>query len=301
MEAIVQQVSGSDVLNSTDVFWPGRSLATDCGLSEIPIARVKNATPGWYVSAIAQRMAGCSSDTPQYWAEQIAQRLAQTIYCNNHLPYSPVTALFSKEKLNNLDQVLQEMWNLSSVWVVSTGWVHWQLRSQGLALWLQTAVELLPLCASQPLMSISSADVVPFNLLYVYLRCQSLLMLAEREGLLSWVMSDLSSTGKTIAEPFPWFDALPQLEPPDWQLLQQLIVILDDLPSQSACSLSHVCKLLLVLAQQFEVFYAQSAIWGTSKLHFSLAQARLGLIWVTYSLLHVVLIQPLGLHLPASL
>ena len=86
----------------------------------------------------------------------------------------------------------------------------------------------------------------------------------------------------------------------EYQLLSQMIEIVDNL--EKDLGVNRWEKLAIQLSDRFQEFYRHCRIWGEVKRDIpELAQARLGLIWITRSLLHFLLQEKLGVEAPLEL
>jgi arginyl-tRNA synthetase len=213
-----------------------------------------------------------------------------------------------------------------AVAAVSPGWLHFQLTETGKANWLQFLTQLpascrtpnrvsidrfgngavgqasrLPLQESQPQAPFDPACLFPVQ--YAGARCCSLLRLAHRDGLLAlaqphWLV--------IAPAPFPWLDTeahpgtgaitLRLAHPAERRLISQLVAALDASETPADC-----LKFATAVSQAFENFYSACRIWGEVKTESpKLAQARLGLIVATLSVLRLLLYR-LGVPAPDEL
>ncbi|MFM6209829.1 DALR anticodon-binding domain-containing protein, partial [Planktothrix sp.] len=161
--------------------------------------------------------------------------------------------------------------------------------------WVQTSLQNLEISWEQ------------FQIQYSHARCCSLLRLAEREHLITLakpnLMTESSITMGSISSPIPWLNHQNQLQftqSYDYQLLTQLVVIIDALILFSATS--NWLKLAVQLSDSFQQFYRYCRIWGEVKQNTpELAQARLGLVSITQFLLRILLEEKLGIMAPEEL
>ena len=200
-----------------------------------------------------------------------------------------------------------------AVAAVPPGWLHFQLTEPGKANWLQfltqlpascrtpNRVSIEPLQKSQPQLSFDPASL--FTAQYASARCSSLLRLAHRDGLLALAQPDWHVIAPA---PFPWLDTeahpgtgaitLRLAHPAERRLISQLVAALDTSETPADCQ-----KLATAVSQAFENFHSACRIWGEVKTESpKLAQARLGLILATLSVLRLLL-YPLGVPVPDEL
>jgi arginyl-tRNA synthetase len=153
-----------------------------------------------------------------------------------------------------------------------------------------------------------------FLIQYAHARCCSLLRLAHREGMIT-----LSDPHPELCSPFwhllapspiPWLnaEAFPSpavrlVHPAEWGLISQLVDTLDALSLPPADQrLTEWLKLATALSAAFESFYSACRLWGEVKTETpQLAQARLGLILATQSVLRLLLQDLFGVCAPMEL
>ncbi len=209
-----------------------------------------------------------------------------------------------------------------AVAAVPPGWLHFQLTEPGKANWLQFLTQLpascrtpnrvsidrfgnevvgqagrLPLQGSQPQAPFDPASLFPVQ--YASARCCSLLRLAHRDGLLALAQPHWHVIAPA---PFPWLDTeahaitLRLAHPAERRLISQLVAALDASETPADC-----LKLATAVSQAFENFYSACRIWGEVKTESpKLAQARLGLLMATLSVLRLLLYR-LGVPAPDEL
>ncbi|MCU0518802.1 MAG: DALR anticodon-binding domain-containing protein [Oscillatoria sp. Prado101] len=255
----------------------GTAPATVESLKAIPLHRPKDLTPILYISALPLSMAK-SCHRP---ATDIATELAA------HLQ--------GKTPANASDAGQLEI----AVAAIPPGWLHFQLTEPSLANWLQFLTQLpvlgeLPPPQSPPQLSLEPASLWPAQ--YASARCCSLLRLAHREGLLALAQPHWHAIAPA---PFPWLDTgagtgtLRLAHPAERRLISQLVTALDTCETPADC-----LKQATALSQAFENFHSACRIWGEVKTESpKLAQARLGLILATVSVLRLLLSR-LGLPAP---
>jgi len=224
--------------------------------------------------------------------------------------------------------------------VVSPGLIHLQLSDLGISAWLQRLVEdgkskvksqkskenwslvishcslvILPHSPTPPL---SHSPTLPlphpkshiFAVQYAHARCCSLLRLAHREGAIALVEPDPDSSPAywclVSPNPIPWLTSdkkLRLVHPAERALISYLFALVDNIycPHPSGREINWE-KTALALSDLFETFYSRCRIWGeVKKEDLCLAQARLGLLVVTQTLLRLVLQDFLGVFAPLEL
>lgn len=192
-----------------------------------------------------------------------------------------------------------------TVQVVPPGWIYLELTQSYLANLLQHLTQAPPLLKRQG----GFGDLGDnFELQYAHARCCSILQLAHKEELihLQRADSDTKSALWLLVTPNPigWLNFEHFFcHPAQWALISQLLGILDDLycPSPSRQPINWH-KAALNLSQAFQTFYSQCRIWGEVKSqNLQLAQARLGLVLITQSILRLLLQDQLGIIAPSEL
>ena len=289
----------------------------DCGTGILPVLengaifplnRAKNSTRVLYVSAIALKLAKTWQQTPQAIAAQLIETL-EPLCCPNF-----------------------------AVKVVPGGIIELELTDAGLGFWLQRLAQTkLPVPESPILSPVVCADRL-FPIQYSHARCCSLLRMAHRDRLISIAQPDVATAPQiwslTAPNPIPWLDKGDQLRlvhPAERNLISQLIAVLDNLapilgnctqekpvPTQNNIVGTRHCRLLYhsgatgidinylkianSLSVAFQTFYSQCRIWGEVKIETpKLAQARLGLVLATQSLLRFILEELLSAVAPLEL
>ena len=262
-----------------------RSVLT--GLKSPPLKRIQQQQRVLYVSAIALQL----SSVLKLPAMDIAHALAELV-CH---------------QTNGQDFTVQ---------VAPPGWIYLELTESYLAAWLQhltqapLQLELSELGElrrkSNPK---SKIELSLFAVQYAHARCCSLLQLAHREELISLKSTDSahSSALWLAVTPLPilWLNGEQKLclcHSGEWGLINQLWAILDELycpnPSRQPPNWH---KAALSLSQAFQTFYSYCRIWGEVKSqNLPLAQARLGLVLITQSVLRLLLQSKLGVVAPSE-
>ncbi|MEH1828150.1 MAG: DALR anticodon-binding domain-containing protein [Nostoc sp.] len=218
-----------------------------------------------------------------------------------------------------------------SIQVVPPGWIHFELTHSTLATWLQSLVEgslgvwgkqgsreqgaggkevifNSPPCPLRP----APVPFVPnpqFAVQYAHARCCSLVLLAHREGLIK-LRESVPNTSPDFWDvispnPIPWLncDGTLRLNHPDERrLIDELIQVVDNIECPDVGGSVKWEKVALNLSQAFEKFWSNCRIWGEVKITSpELAQARLGLLMATQSVLRYVLEENLGVFAPLEL
>ncbi|MBC6431604.1 glutamate acetyltransferase [Nostoc sp. HG1] len=208
-----------------------------------------------------------------------------------------------------------------SIQIVPPGWIHFELTNSTLATWLQSLVvgslggqgagedegdEANNQCqcpnAQCPMPNL-------FAVQYVHARCCSLVLLAHREGLIKLrepVPNNSPAFWSVISpNPLPWLncDGTLRLNHPDERrLIGELIQVIDNIECHDVKGSVKWEKVALSLSQAFEKFWSNCRIWGEVKTTSpELAQARLGLLMATQSVLRFVLEENLGVFAPLEL
>ncbi len=122
-----------------------------------------------------------------------------------------------------------------------------------------------------------------FTAQYVHARCCSLVRLARQE--------EFMSSSRYI----PWLDADEKLrltQEHSLELIAELVKVVDNLEFYSVVKLE---KAALKLSLAFDRFWSHCRILGEMKTSPELAQARLGLVMATQSILRFLLEDKLGL------
>ncbi|MEH2084573.1 MAG: DALR anticodon-binding domain-containing protein [Nostoc sp.] len=220
--------------------------------------------------------------------------------------------------------------DIFSIQVVPPGWIYFELTHSTLATWLQSLVvgslgrageqgagsreqkeDSSPLHPS-PCPSASSQCPMPNSLFaveYAHARCCSLVLLAHREGLIK-LREPVPNTSPAFWDvispnPLPWLNcdgALRFNHPDEHRLIGELIQVIDNIECPDVSGSVKWEKVALNLSQAFEKFWSNCRIWGEIKIMSpELAQARLGLLMATQSVLRFVLEENLGVFAPLEL
>jgi arginyl-tRNA synthetase len=262
-----------------------RSVLT--GLKSPALKRIQQQQRVLYVSAIALQL----SSVLKLPAMDIAHALAELV-CH---------------QTNGQDFTVQ---------VAPPGWIYLELTESYLAAWLQhltqAPLQLEPREVGELRRKSNPKSKIELSLFavqYAHARCCSLLQLAQREELISLKSTDSAhSSALWLAVtplPIPWLNQEQKLclcHSGEWGLINQLWAILDELycpyPSRQPPNWH---KAALSLSQAFQTFYSYCRIWGEVKSqNLPLAQARLGLVLITQSVLRLLLQSKLGVVAPSE-
>ncbi|MGB3207584.1 MAG: hypothetical protein WBB28_21585 [Crinalium sp.] len=265
----------------------------ESNIKNIPLQRIHDEEKVIYGSAIALKLASQYKLAPVEIATQLATYLETTIDYNSNAK----TLNFFTEVSNN-------------------GWIYFYLTNSSIAVWLQHLLEIpetlfhnFKISESKNIELKRSCSF--FQIQYTHARCCSLLRLGEQEGLIK-ISTDNHQGKFYIVEPkpIPWLKsglvaevfgsptpALPVSRGMELcsslHLIEQLLDLLDELsgtklvPPQKTTS--RLLKLTRSLSEAMINFDRTYRILGQVKTHPQLAQARLGLVAVTQSLLQLML------------
>lgn len=225
-----------------------------------------------------------------------------------------------------------------SIEIVPPGWIHFELTHSTLATWLQSLavgglkgegkeviLNSLPCPLSPnphsvgapsppaPLPFVPNAQYPMSNSLfavqYAHARCCSLVLLGYREGLIK-LKEPVSNTSPAFWDvislnPLPWLNCDGRLRlnhPDEHHLIAELVQVVDNIECPDVKSSVKWEKVALSLSQAFENFWSNCRIWGKVKINSpELAQARLGLLMATQSVLRFVLEEKLSIFAPLEL
>ncbi|WP_339406374.1 DALR anticodon-binding domain-containing protein [Nodularia sp. LEGE 04288] len=200
-----------------------------------------------------------------------------------------------------------------SVQIVPPGSIYLELTHPFLATWLQS---LVVRNIGEDWETGTRKITVPnpsrlFVIQYAHARCYSLLLLAHREGLIKLrePMPDISENSALAhlasAQQIPWLNDDQKLRlshPAEGRLIAELVQVIDNLDCPDLSGAVNWEKVALDLSQAFEAFWSQCRIWGKVKISApELAQARLGLVIATQSVLRCLLVDKLGAFAPLEL
>lgn len=199
------------------------------------------------------------------------------------------------------------------VTIVPPGWIYLELSYPFLATWLQSLlvtnvkgegeIEARKITIQNPARL--------FAIQYTHARCSSLVQLAGRDGLIKLreVSPDISKSAAldylVSEEQIPWLNDQQKLRlnhPAEGRLIAELVQVIDYLESPDLNDAVNWEKVALDLSQAFEAFWSQCRIWGKVKISApELAQARVGLMIATQSVLRCLLVDKLGTSAPLEL
>ncbi len=209
-----------------------------------------------------------------------------------------------------------------SIQIVPPGWIHFELTHSTLENWLQSLVVGSSGKAGEQgnrekraggdEETIDAQCPMPnslFSVQYAHARCCSLVLLAHREGLIKLTepVPNISPAfwSVIVPNPMPWLnrDGTLRLNHPDERrLIGELIQVVDNIECPDVSGSVKWEKVALNLSQAFEKFWSNCRIWGEVKITSpELAQARIGLLMATQSVLRFVLEENLGVFAPLEL
>ena len=278
----IQQLLVSRLQAALDLYIPD-SLVLNQLKSHHFWRRVKENQRFLYVCAIALQL----SQAQNIPAVEIAGAIANHFHQINH-------------RINTANEP-----NLT-VQVLPSGWLQLELTETTIAAWLQHFSQVQSQISTgesprSPLTSHSfDLTLSPTSLFAVqsaHARCCSLLQLAQRTELITLRQPESASNPAMLIAlpyPIPWLNSEAKLHlvhPTERALIALLIDSIDQLycplPARRSANWQ---RILLDLSQAFQQFHRHCRIWGEVKRDTpQLAQARLGLVLVTQSLLRLVL------------
>jgi hypothetical protein len=148
-----------------------------------------------------------------------------------------------------------------------------------------------------------------FAVQHAHARCCSLVLLAHREGLIK-LRQPVTNTSQGFWDvispnPLPWLNGDETLRlnhSDELCLISELIQVVDNIEYPDISGSVKWEKVALSLSQAFDNFWCNCRIWGEVKITLpELAQARLGLLMATQSVLRHVLEENLGVIAPLEL
>lgn len=198
-----------------------------------------------------------------------------------------------------------------TVQVIPPGWLYLELTQPYLAAMLQHLIAAPPqLEKLEGLKTVGKEGETGgenFAFQYAHARCCSLLQMAHRQGLITLKPINAPSSSAlwllVTPLPVPWFnEQICFFHPDEWSLISELVAILDELYCPfSSRHPPKWDKATLKLSQAFQTFLCHCRIWGEVKSqNLPLAQARLGLILITQSVLRLLLQDKLGIVAPSE-
>lgn len=249
----------------------------------MPLHRIQEIKKVIYISAIALKLQKAQQKYPMEIAEAIASYIDPPANFTIHL--------------------------------LPPGWIQFHLNESELAIWLQhlnqwqsqtkTTEKLRNTQNRQHLYSANDLFLVQ----YAHARCCSLLRLADRSGAIALsepLSAEIPDMRIISPNPIPWLNARNQLRLvhiSERTLISQLVTTLDTLSGFTReTSPTQVVKLATGLSQNFLTFHRANRIWGEIKTaNLALAQARLGLISSTQTVLKLLLEVCLGVFAPTEM
>ncbi len=242
----------------------------------------------------------------------VALRLAKS---HNSVPWEIANAIASHIADNCGEALL--------VQIVAPGLIHIELTHDLLAAWLQSvavgesksSLNFIGIKSPLPDKGERVKSHNPsrlFSIQYAHARCYSLILLAHREGLIK-LQEPLSANSESwhlgslvVTEALPWLNSddrqLRLHHLAESHLIMQLVKAVDELECAEDAGSVNWEKIGWDLSQAFEAFWCQCRIWGEVKTNSpELAQARLGLIMATQSVLRFLLIVKLRIVAPVDL
>ncbi|MDZ8237718.1 MAG: DALR anticodon-binding domain-containing protein [Nostoc sp. ChiQUE01a] len=220
-----------------------------------------------------------------------------------------------------------------NVQIVPPGWIHFELIDSALAAWLQSLAGGKGELGSEGAAEIGGERItdaqyfsmrgrangyaqykcpIPhalFPVQYAHARCCSLVLLAHREGLIE-LREPLANSSPNFwsvisPNPIPWLNCDGRLRlnhPDERRLISELVGMVDNIECPHVNGSVKWEKAALNLSQAFENFWCNCRIWGEVKIVSpELAQARLGLLMATQSVLKFVLEENLKIFAPLQL
>jgi arginyl-tRNA synthetase len=148
-----------------------------------------------------------------------------------------------------------------------------------------------------------------FAVQYAHARCCSLILLAHQEGLIK-LREPVPNTSPAFwslisSNPIPWLNCDGKLSlnhPDERRLIAELVQVVDNMKCPDMSSCLNLTKAALNLSRAFENFWCNCRIWGEVKItSLELAQARIGLIMATQSVLKFLLEDKLEVFAPLEL
>ncbi|MDJ0556382.1 MAG: DALR anticodon-binding domain-containing protein [Microcoleaceae cyanobacterium MO_207.B10] len=189
--------------------------------------------------------------------------------------------------------------------LISSGIIFFKITDLSIAKWLDdlSSADLIIGPENLPV-SINSRSVTSttlFNIQYSHARCCSLLRMGESDRLITVTLKPENETQNSI----PWQQENEKLQfsnDAEYELIYQIAFTLDRIycisESQKVVTWEKVAN---KLSAAFQNFYSGCRIWGEVKVETpKLAQARLGLVLVTRSILRFLLEKRLSSEAPVE-
>lgn len=194
-----------------------------------------------------------------------------------------------------------------SVEVMAPGWIDFHVTEVGLGSWLKHLTCGNSFRLHSPLDRLDDRQGI-LGVQYAHARCCALLRLADQEGLIQLkTLPALLSVPVLLClepDPWPWFDELGALrltEPVEQRLIKELVIAVDAVAESQKHSGIDFKKRAMMVATAFEQFYRLCRIWGEVKRETpKLAQARLGLVLSTQTVLRILLQEGCRVNAPVE-
>lgn len=183
-----------------------------------------------------------------------------------------------------------------AVAVLKPGWIDFsicdrkmsrQSQNRNLLIWLDLLVANIVERGDRKVLKQDKKLDILFPLKYISDRCNSLLSLGEREGLINLKIEILATSRWQITQPFPlnWCDYQGNfclVKPQEWDLLRQICLMLDYLAENKEYKLEHWLQFVKSFSAVWLRFISSCPFCGEiARQNPQLAIARLGLIALT--------------------
>ncbi|MEA5502571.1 glutamate acetyltransferase [Halotia wernerae UHCC 0503] len=275
----IKQLIHSQIINAVSIYtYNQKNLYI--GNKKIPLYKGRDNSRILYISGIALQVSKSHNQQPMEVANAISSYLSKT--CSS----------------------------VFSIQIVPPGWIHLELSPPFVAAWLESlAMGSLREGGNTKEQKSREESLISnvqihnparlFAIQYAHARCCSLVLLAHREELikLKEPLPDTSPAFWSVIFPerIPWLKCDAKLclnHPEESRLITELVQVVDDLECNDIGSWE---KAGLNLSQAWENFWCKCGIWGEVKTSSpDLAQARLGLLMATQSVLRFLLVEKLG-------
>ncbi|NEQ75226.1 MAG: hypothetical protein F6K23_20555 [Okeania sp. SIO2C9] len=258
---------------------------------EIPMNQTINNRSIVYKSAIALKLASVCQQPAIYIANELVK------YCQEIV-----------------DTDIKKDTDFFEFEVISSGIIYFYLTDLSIANWLHYLTSF-PLNFEQQKLrvggsykSLETTNLFPIQ--YSHARCCSLLRMGIRDRLINLTPTDADTSGQfllfQISQPISWQEPNGQLQfshNSEYQLIAQIASTLDSIYCVSSSKKPiNWQKVADAMSVAFQNFYSDCRIWGEVKVKKpKLAQARLGLVLLTQSVLRFLLEERLGGEAPVEL
>ncbi|MCG6135071.1 MAG: glutamate acetyltransferase [Nostoc sp. LLA-1] len=259
---------------------------------KIPLYKGRDNNRVLYISDIAIKLSKSHNRTPMEIASGIASHLSATCGEVFSIQIVPPGSIYVE-----LKPLLLAAW-LQSIAIKSLG----NEEEIGFPSGEQGQIEEI----AKRKISLDNSERL-FAVQYAHARCCSLVLLAHREGLIKLknIKNLLADTSENSQEQIPWLNHNYQMRlshPAEGHLIAELVKVVDNLEFPHVNGFVNWEKAALDLSQAFEVFWCKCRIWGNVKISSpELAQARVGLMMATQSVLKFLLVNKLGILAPLEL